>query len=66
MELSNEKTRCELDEYLKNYGVKHTYIAELTGLSDTTICLFLQGQRCLSLPKLEVIYKVIHDRIIYI
>ena len=62
MELSNENVKYELDEYLKKYGVKHTHIADMTGLSDTTICLFLKGQRQLSLHKLDIINKIIYDK----
>lgn len=43
--LSNQLIREQLSEYLRQHGVKHKHIAKHAGLSDTTICLFLQGQK---------------------
>jgi transcriptional regulator with XRE-family HTH domain len=59
MEFSNEKIKHELAKYLEKYGVKQNHISELTGLSDTTISLFLKGQRELSLSKLEKISSIL-------
>lgn len=61
MNLSNEKIRYELSNYLQIHGVKQNHISDLTGLSDTTVCLFLKGQRVLSSFKLEVIQSIIND-----
>lgn len=61
MELSNEKIKYELSNYLQLYGVKQNHISNLTGLSDTTVCLFLKGQRVLSPSKLEMIHSIIND-----
>lgn len=61
MELSNENIKYELSKYLKTYGVKQNHISDLTGLSDTTICLFLRGQRELSSSKLEKIFSIINE-----
>ena len=63
MQLSNEKIKHELNEYLQLYGVKQNHISDLTGLSDTSICLFLRGQRELSLSKLKIIHSIINEQI---
>jgi transcriptional regulator with XRE-family HTH domain len=61
MELSNENVKYELNKYLQTYGVKQNHISDLTGLSDTTISLFLRGQGELSSSKLEKIYFIINE-----
>lgn len=61
MKLSNEKIRKELIEFLEEKGVKNRFIAKKINASDTTISLFLKGQRKLSTSKLELLYKLIHN-----
>ncbi len=63
MKLSKDDIRCELIKYLQIYGVKQNHISDLTGLSDTTISLFLKGQRELSPSKLEIIYSIINEQL---
>ena len=59
--LSNQLIREQLSEYLRQHGVKHKHIAKHAGLSDTTICLFLQGQRELPEEKLRTIQSLIKN-----
>lgn len=62
MQLSKDDIRCELNKYLQIHGVKQNHISAITGLSDTTISLFLKGERELSPAKLEIICSIISEQ----
>lgn len=59
MILSNEYVRKKLEDYIEGLGVTQRHISKKVGLSDTTISLFLKGQRELSDEKLETIYSIV-------
>lgn len=45
--MTNESVKERLKNYLMEHGIRNNFIAEKVGLSDTSICLFLQGNRLL-------------------
>jgi transcriptional regulator with XRE-family HTH domain len=56
----NESVKERLKNYLAEHGVRNNFIAEKVGLSETSICLFLQGKRSLSNVKLNQIEELIN------
>jgi transposase len=57
----NEKVRAALEEHLEINGVKNKQVQKITGLSCTTVSLFLQGRREIVPEKLDVIRKWINQ-----
>lgn len=60
-ELTNDFVREELQEYLLNKGVKQTFIALHTGLSDCSVSKFLRKERQLNNIYLKKIYELISE-----
>lgn len=59
IELTNGFVREKLNEYLSTKGVKQTFIATYSGLSNCSISKFLRGDRELSQVYLKKIYDLI-------
>lgn len=59
--MSQDEVRIELKEFLQKRGVKNKYIAELSGVSEQTISMFLHSKRELSPKRLELIYLYISE-----
>lgn len=59
LNISNENVREELIEYLKQEGVKAKHICKLVNLSETTLSLFKNGQRELSVETLSKLLSAI-------
>jgi predicted transcriptional regulator len=55
----NERIRGLLAEHLSKLGVKQSHISEITGISRTSICLFLSNKRRLAPKVLEKIENAI-------
>ncbi|NMM61176.1 helix-turn-helix transcriptional regulator [Clostridium sp. P21] len=58
--MTNESVKENLKDYLLKHGVRNNFIAEKIGISNTSICLFLQGKRLLSEDKLNQIEELIN------
>lgn len=55
----NEEVRTELREYLEKHGVMQKFVSEKTGLSKTSISMFLNNQRNLTEDHLKKIIDLI-------
>lgn len=60
--LQNSYVREALLTYLHEYGVTQKHIAKKVGLSETTISIFLKGDRVLTPEKLERIQEIINKK----
>lgn len=58
--MTDEIVKENLKDYLSKYGVRNNFIAKNIGISNTSICLFLQGKRSLSEDKLNKIEELIN------
>ena len=54
----NETIRQELKEFLNEYGIKNRYIAKKLNMSDSTVSLWLKGERELSPDRLKILYDL--------
>ena len=60
MTLTNESIRQELKKFLKEYGIKNNYIAKKINMSNSTVSLWLKGERELSPDRLEIIVNIMN------
>jgi len=56
----NEKVRLDLIKYLKENGVKQSFVAKKVNLSNCSISLFITSRRFLIPEKLEIIRTLIY------
>lgn len=57
--LKNEDIREQLKNYLEKNMIKNRWVVKMTGLSDTSVSLFLSNQRDLKQEYLKMIYELL-------